>query len=75
MPNLPWGWRYQMLATTADPDELVVSSLLPGATIVLPGRTVAVFGVEVPSDAAGLRLPVPHPHGRVQPKRDRPPQV
>lgn len=75
MPNPPWGWRYQMLATTADSDELVVSSLLPGATIVLPGRTVAVFGVEVPSDAAGLRLPVPHPHGRVQPKRDRPPQV
>ena len=74
MPPVPWGWRYDLLATTAEPDELTVTSLAPGATIILPGRTVAVFGVKVPSDASALRLPaVPQP-GRPHPRRERPTQ-
>ena len=74
MPPVPWGWRYDLLATTAEPDELTVTSLAPGATIIMPGRTVAIFGVTVPSDAAALRLPADLRLGRPYSRRERPTQ-
>ncbi len=55
MPGGPWGWDYKIVSSTADPGELPTISLLPGDSMALPGRTVAVMKVKVPSDAKTLR--------------------
>ena len=55
MPGGPWGWDYKIVSSTADPGELPTISLLPGDSMALPGRTVAVMKVKVPSDARTLR--------------------
>ena len=54
MPPVPWGWRYQVIATTAEPGELPARALRPGEQIKLPGRTVAVMKVQVPTSAKRL---------------------
>ncbi len=54
MPQTPWGWRYDLLSSTAEPGEISTSSLLPGDTMILPARTVALMNVQVPVEASQL---------------------
>ncbi|WP_341730089.1 glycogen debranching protein GlgX [Brooklawnia sp.] len=55
MPGSPWGWGYTLAASTAEPGELPTIDLLPGDSMTLPGRTVVVLKVKVPSDEKTLR--------------------
>ncbi|WIY83837.1 glycogen debranching protein GlgX [Propionimicrobium sp. PCR01-08-3] len=55
MPGMPWGWSYQLICSTAETGELPAGPLAPGDAMTLPGRTVAVMTVKVPSDATALR--------------------
>jgi len=56
MPPVPWGTRYRIIASTADPGELPAHALLPMQHCRLPGRTVVVMKVEVPSTARSARV-------------------
>jgi len=47
MPPAPWGKSYQVLATTADDDELPAGALAPGDGFTMPPRTVVLMQVLV----------------------------
>lgn len=49
MPAVPWGWSYRIVATTTEPGELPDRVLAPGDVLDLPGRSVVVMQVSVPS--------------------------
>lgn len=49
LPPVPWGWSYQVVASTAEDGELPTEALAPGDAMDLPGRCVVVMEASVPS--------------------------
>jgi len=47
MPPKPWGTSYDIVATSAEPDEVPRGTLAPGDSFTLPGRTVVLMRVGV----------------------------
>ncbi|MFT3877950.1 MAG: glycogen debranching protein GlgX [Propioniciclava sp.] len=43
LPGPPWASGYEILAHTGEPDEFPQSTLVPGARLPIPGRTVVVM--------------------------------
>lgn len=52
LPGAPWADGYQVLVHTGETAELPRKAIAPGATISLPGHTVAVLAATVRSSAA-----------------------
>ncbi|SDB85415.1 glycogen operon protein [Raineyella antarctica] len=54
LPGTPWAESYTVVAHTGEPDELPVGPLPHGAGLGLPGRSVTVLAVTLPSPEALL---------------------
>ena len=59
LPGAPWATAYELVAHTGTPEEfaeLAGASMEPGSVIELPGRTIMVFKVDVPSVYVAPRI-------------------
>jgi glycogen debranching enzyme len=56
LPGAPWANAFRVVAHTGDPSDLPHKRLAPGATVRIPGRTVVVLSVEVPTSAAPVAV-------------------
>ncbi len=53
LPAADYGTSYRLIASSGLAGELSEAELAPAATVTLPGRTVAVYAVQVPGAATG----------------------
>ncbi len=51
LPGAPWGLGYRVVVHTGEPNDLPHRRLAAGDSITVPGRTIVVLAVEVPTAA------------------------